>query len=119
MQLRSSRLSQRRPCLPQEAEAQSVIECILSTFHRTLWFKSMHAAFLVPRRLANWVEGASKLAAPQALPMLEAVATLVVNERPSCVGAPAEAPGLVSVLQWREGAVQLQQEVRHRACSER
>jgi hypothetical protein len=92
----------------------ALIKYVLNgAFHHTLCFKPMHAALLVPGRLASWLEGTSKLAVPMGQALFEAVEMLVTPQPPELPGMPAVDPGRGSAQQWKEGAALLQREVSH------
>jgi hypothetical protein len=85
----------------------------LSLLQSLVWFKSVYVTVLKPGRLVGWVEGAVKMERLEETCLLHLVAPLVYEVCPQSPGTmPAEAPGMVSLDEWREGSVQLRQEVR-------
>jgi hypothetical protein len=103
-------------CCPQDAVVRALLRHAAASLKATLRFRSVHAAALQPGRAVAWLEGAAKLPVAERVQLLELFPLLLEHQRPALGGIPetAEAPGLVAALQWKEGALQLQQEVSHR-----
>jgi hypothetical protein len=76
-------------------------------------FRSVHAAVLQPHRLARWLEAAVKLLPEEQCALLAQTTAVVLSPRHPAAGQnyAGEAPANVTAEEWREGSVQLQQEV--------
>jgi hypothetical protein len=83
----------------------------ISSFVSIHALESMHAAALQPGRLAAWLEGAEKLPVPECVRLMRTVESFVSYQRLAVAGGSEGLPGVASAAQWREGAVQLRQEV--------
>jgi hypothetical protein len=102
----------------QGAEVEPILDVAVHDLLGTLSFSSVHAAVMQPHRLARWMEGGvNVLSEEQNDRLLQLVHQLLQPQRPAPIDDDqipvGEAPGKVSVRQWKEGAVQLQREVSH------
>jgi hypothetical protein len=109
----------------QEDVTMEMMLRALQLLKATIAFKSVHAAALQPARLARWLGcyplGSNRKVLPEEhyACLAQLAAELVRPELPATEeSTPEEAPGRVAPEQWREGALQLQQEVGDCLCDQ-
>jgi hypothetical protein len=101
------------PAAQVATEVEELLTVARSSLRPLFCFKSVHTALLQPGRLAAWLEGAVKLTVADCMELVELYPALLDRQRPAPQWfMPEEAPGRVSAARWKEGALQLRQEVR-------
>jgi hypothetical protein len=92
---------------------KGLLQTAALSFKGTIPSRSVHAAALQPGRAVAWLEGAAKLPVEDCMELVELFPALLNRECQVLKEYPStELPGLVTVAQWKDGAVQLQREVR-------
>jgi hypothetical protein len=92
-----------RSCVQQAQRILRLLVC----------FRSVHAAALQPHCVARWLERAVRLLPADQCAHLAQIASVLLSPRHPAAGQnyTGEAPANVTAEEWREGSVQLQQEV--------
>jgi hypothetical protein len=96
----------------QESNVKLLVTYAISSFRTSLIrCKSVHAEVLQPYRLARWLESAVAGRVEKCALLVELVRVLLQPQPPLEEGGLLpEGPHLVSLEQWREGALQLRRE---------